>query len=82
MLELNQILAIIIFAIMLAVIISDKVPRYIPALIGAVVMIVVVFLAVMKSPDSVWHVLNLSELAQAKFWVPGEEHVESYGVNW
>ena len=72
MLELNQILAIIIFAIMLAVIISDKVPRYIPALIGAVLMVAVVFLGVMKSPDSVWHVLNLSELGQLKFWVPGE----------
>jgi Na+/H+ antiporter NhaD/arsenite permease-like protein len=82
MLDLNQILAIVIFAIMLAVIISDKVPRYIPALIGAALMVSVVFLGVMKSPDSVWHVLNLSELAQAKFWVPGEEHVESYGVNW
>ena len=82
MLEINQILAITIFAIMLAVIISDKAPRYIPALIGAVLMIVVVFLGVMKSPDSVWHVLNLSELGQLKFWVPGEEHIESYGVNW
>jgi Na+/H+ antiporter NhaD/arsenite permease-like protein len=82
MLELNQILAIVIFAIMLAVIISDKVPRYIPAFIGAALMIIIVFLAVMKSPDSVWRVLNLAELVQAKFWVPGNEHVESYGVNW
>jgi Na+/H+ antiporter NhaD/arsenite permease-like protein len=82
MLELNQILAIVIFGIMLAVIISDKVPRYIPALIGAVLMITVVFLATMKSPDSVWHVLNISEMGQLKFWVPGEEHIESYGVNW
>lgn len=82
MLELNQILAIVIFGIMLAVIISDKVPRYIPALMGAVLMIGIVFLATMKSPASVWNVLNLSELGQLKFWVPGEEHVESYGVNW
>ncbi len=82
MLELNQILAIIIFVIVLAVIISDKAPRYVPAIIGAVLMITVVFLGTMKSPDSVWHVLNLSELGQLKFWVPGEEHVESYGVNW
>jgi Na+/H+ antiporter NhaD/arsenite permease-like protein len=82
MFELNQILAIAIFVIMLAIIISDKAPRYIPALGGAVLMIIVVFLIVMRSPESVWRVLNLSELARLSFWVPGGEHVESYGVNW
>jgi len=82
MLALNQILAIVIFAIMLAVIISDRYPRYIPALIGAFLMISVVFLGVMKSPEAMWHVLNLEQLGQWSFWVPGEEHVESYGVNW
>jgi len=82
MLLLSQILAIAIFAIMLAVIISDKVPRYIPALIGAALMILVVFLGVMHSVESAWNVLNLEQLGQLTFWVPGDEHVESYGVNW
>ena len=82
MLSLIQILAISIFAIMLAVIISDKAPRYIPALIGAALMILVVFLGVMQSPESAWNVLNLEQLGQWSFWVPGEAHVESYGVNW
>lgn len=82
MLSLSQILAIVIFALMLAVIISDKTPRYIPALIGAVLMILVVFLGVMRSPESAWNVLNLEQLGQWSFWVPGEEQVESYGVNW
>jgi len=67
---------------MLAVIISDKAPRYIPALIGAALMILVVFLGVMQSPESAWNVLNLEQLGQWSFWVPGEAHVESYGVNW
>lgn len=67
---------------MLAVIISDKAPRYIPALIGAALMILVVFLGIMQSPESAWNVLNLEQLGQWSFWVPGEEHVESYGVNW
>jgi Na+/H+ antiporter NhaD/arsenite permease-like protein len=80
--ELSQILAIIIFAVMLGVIISDKVPRYIPALIGAVLMIFVVFLGAMRSTDSVWHVLNLAQLGDVTFWVPGSQHIESYGVNW
>ena len=82
MLSLIQILAISIFVIMLAVIISDKAPRYIPALIGAALMILVVFLGVMQSPESAWNVLNLEQLGQWSFWVPGEAHVESYGVNW
>lgn len=79
---LSQILAIVIFVIMLGVIISDKVPRYIPALIGAALVILVVFLGVMQSLESAWNVLNLEQLGQGTFWVPGEEHVESYGVNW
>ncbi len=79
---ISQILAIVIFAVMLGVIISDKVPRYIPALIGGALMIFVVFLGVMQSTDSVWHVLNLAQLGDAVFWFPGHQHVESYGVNW
>ena len=82
MLSLEQILAIAIFALMLGVIISDKAPRYIPALIGAALMILVVFLGVMRSPEAVWNVLNLEQLGQFKFWIPGDSHVESYGVNW
>ena len=82
MLSLTQILAIIIFVLMFTVIISGKVRRYIPALIGAALVVVIVFLAVMKSPQSVLNVFNLGELGQWYFWVPGEQHVESHGVNW
>ncbi len=45
-------------------------------------MILVVFLGVMRSPESVWHVLNLGQIVQSSFWVPGSENIESYGVNW
>ena len=82
MLSLTQILAITIFVLMFAVIISGKVRRYIPALIGAVLVVVIVFLVVMKSPQSVLNVFNLGELGQWHFWVPGGQHVESHGVNW
>jgi Na+/H+ antiporter NhaD/arsenite permease-like protein len=82
MLELSQIIAIAIFVIMLGVIISDKMPRYIPALVGAALMIFVVFLAIERSTDSVYTVLNLRQLIEGKFWVPGAEHIESRGVNW
>lgn len=82
MLTLSQILAIAIFIIMFAAIIYGKVHRYIPALIGAALTLGIVFLLVMKSPGSVVSVLNLGQLGQFGFWVPGQEHIESYGVNW
>ncbi len=82
MLELSQILAIVIFAIMFIVIVSGKVHRYIPALVGAALVIIVVFIGVMKSPEAVFSVLNLKQLAQFRFWIPGHEQIESHGVNW
>jgi Na+/H+ antiporter NhaD/arsenite permease-like protein len=82
MFTLSQILAMAIFIIMFAAIIYGKVHRYVPALIGAALTLGVVFLLVMKSPESVVSVLNLEQLGQLNFWVPGQEHIESYGVNW
>jgi len=82
MLILSQILAITIFVLMFVAIIVGKVHRFIPALIGAALTLGVVFLLVMKSPESVTSVLNLEQLGQLNFWVPGQEHIESYGVNW
>jgi Na+/H+ antiporter NhaD/arsenite permease-like protein len=82
MFTLSQILAMAIFIIMFAAIIYGKVHRFIPALIGAALTLGVVFLLVMKSPDSIVSVLNLEQLGTLNFWVPGQEHIESYGVNW
>ncbi|MDP2729334.1 MAG: ArsB/NhaD family transporter [Dehalococcoidales bacterium] len=82
MLELSQILAMVIFAVMFIAIVSGKIHRYIPALIGAALVIVIVFLGVMKSTEAVVSVLNLGQLGEFKFWVPGAEHIESRGVNW
>lgn len=82
MTAVSQILATTIFLAMFAVIISGKTHRYIPALIGAALTIVVVFLLVMKNPTSALNVLNINQLGQLKFWLPGEEQVKSHGVNW
>jgi len=82
MLAVSQILAVLIFAVMFIAIIIGKVHRYIPALIGAALVITVVFVAVMKSPQAILNVLSLEQLIQFRFWVPGEEHIESHGVNW
>jgi Na+/H+ antiporter NhaD/arsenite permease-like protein len=82
MLTLSQILAITIFIAMFVAIIVGRVHRFIPALIGAALTLVVVFLLVMKSPGTAYSVLNLEQLGQLAFWVPGQEGVVSHGVNW
>jgi Na+/H+ antiporter NhaD/arsenite permease-like protein len=82
MLELSQVLAIAIFAIMFIAIVSGKIHRYIPALVGAALVIIVVFISVMKSPEAIFSVLNLGQLGQLRFWILGHEQVESHGVNW
>ena len=82
MLTLSQILAIAIFIAMFVAIIVGKVHRFIPALMGAGLTLVVVFLIVMRSPGTVYYVLNLEELGKVAFWVPGGEGLVSHGVNW
>ena len=78
----SQIVAICIFLIVFAAIVWEKIPRYIPAFVGGILMILIVFLGVMQSPESVWRVLNIGQLVQSSFWVPGSQHIESYGMNW
>ncbi|MBI4187192.1 MAG: ArsB/NhaD family transporter [Chloroflexi bacterium] len=79
---LSQVLAVAIFAIMFVSIIIGKVHRYIPAVIGGALSLIVVFIIVLRSPAMVLDVLNLEQLGQLTFWIPGEEHINSYGVNW
>jgi Na+/H+ antiporter NhaD/arsenite permease-like protein len=79
---LAQILAIVIFLVMFGVITWGKVHRYIPALVGAVLVIIVVFLIIMKDAGPIRNVLNLGQLVETKFWLPGKEHIESRGINW
>ena len=82
MLELSQIIAITIFAVMFIAIVIGKVHRFIPALIGAALTLIIVFLIVMRSPEAVISILNLEQLGQLHFWIPGQQHVESHGINW
>lgn len=79
---LAQIIAVAIFLVMFGVITSGKVHRYIPALIGARLVLILVFLIVIKDTGANTSVLNLAQLFQAKFWLPGQEHIESRGINW
>ena len=82
MLAISQILAVTIFLLMFVAIVIGKVHRFIPALIGAALTIVIVLLITLKSTDAVISVLNLEQLGQLSFWIPGEQPVESHGVNW
>ena len=78
----SQIVAIVIFVVMFVAIISDKWHRFIPALIGGGLTIVVVFLIIMRDPESITNVLSFGQFTQTAFWVPGEGHFESHGINW
>ena len=82
MILLSQILAIVIFLIMFTAIVIGKVHRYIPAVIGALLTIVIVFLITMQSTQAVFNVLNVGQLTELNFWYPGEQHIESRGINW
>jgi Na+/H+ antiporter NhaD/arsenite permease-like protein len=82
MFGLSQILALVIFVVMFVAIVSDKWHRYIPALVGAALTVIVVFFIVMREPQAFFNVLNIQQLVQFDFWFPGQEQVESHGVNW
>ncbi|MBI4267417.1 MAG: anion permease [Chloroflexi bacterium] len=83
--DVSQIAAIIIFVVMFIAIVFGhelRVDRFVPALVGAGLTIGVVFLLIMRSPEAVTSVLNLGQIGQLKFWIPGQEHIESHGINW
>jgi len=79
---LPQILAIAIFAGVLVNIILGKLRRYVSALIGAALIFIVVFTIVLKSPGMALDVLNLGQIGQFSFWIPGQERIVSHGMNW
>jgi Na+/H+ antiporter NhaD/arsenite permease-like protein len=79
---LAQILAILIFLAMFGVITWGKVPRHLPAVVGAALVLLVVFTLAMKDVAAAGAVLNLGQFFEARFWLPGQEHFESSGINW
>lgn len=77
-----QLLAIIIFLAMFAVIIRGRVHRFIPALVGAALTLIIVFLVVQRQPELVARTLNLGQLVRLDFWLPRGAEIESHGVSW
>jgi Na+/H+ antiporter NhaD/arsenite permease-like protein len=79
---MSQVFSVLIFIFMFFVIILNRVPRYVPALSGGGLTIGVVFLLIMKSPAAALGVLNFGQIIRRRFWFPGHEPLESFGVNW
>ncbi len=80
---MSQIVALSIFVVMFAFIISGKVHRHIPALVGAACTLVLVFLVCMHSPEAAWKTLNLECFLNKEFWyAPGAAESSSSGINW
>lgn len=78
-----QITAVIIFLIMFALIITEKIPRHIATTICSVATIILVFGVCMHSAAALWDTLNFQTFTSVDFWRAGAEVTESTkGINW
>ena len=78
-----QILALLIFVSMFALIISEKVERHIVTLCSGLLMLVLVFGITMHSTSAIWNTLNLREIFTVGFWYHvGQNAESSAGINW
>ena len=77
-----QILAIIIFAVMFLLIISEKIPRHIVTLVSGLLTLVVVFGLCMHSWEGIKEALNLHSIVHPSFWYAAGEEAASGGINW
>ena len=78
-----QILAVIIFVVMFALIITEKIERHIVALFCGLMTLVLVFGVCMKSMPAVIETLNIYSIFTVDFWhQTGEVTESSSGINW
>ena len=78
-----QILAVVIFVAMFALIVTDKIERQWVSLGCGALMMILVFGVCMRSVDAICETLNFREIFTSNFWLAtahGEE--ASTGVNW
>ena len=91
--SIEQILAIVIFAIMFIAIMWGKIHRFIPALIGAAFTAILILTLVDQGPHSLWQVLRLPDFIDGHWWFgkhatevtvsgPSDGTPEIGGVNW
>lgn len=78
-----QVLAVLIFVVMFALIISEKIERHIVTLVCGLATLVFVFGLCMHSMSSIWDTLNVRSIFTVGFWYQAGEAVESSsGINW
>lgn len=78
-----QICAVIIFVVMFALIIMDKIPRQCVTLGCGLATIVIVFGICMKSPSAIMETLNVKSIFTPEFWhVSSQGGESSSGINW
>lgn len=79
----SQIFAIIIFVLMFALIIMDKIPRHWVTLGCGLATIIIVFAICMRSPNAIIETLNIKSIFTTEFWhTSGKGSESSSGINW
>ena len=78
-----QILAVIIFIAMFALIITEKFERHIVTLACALLTLIIVFGICMQDFEAMMHTLNVRSIFTTEFWYTTGEATESTsGINW
>ena len=79
----SQIFAIVIFVLMFALIIMDKIPRHWVTLGCGLATIIIVFAICMRSPNAIIETLNIKRIFTTEFWhTSGKGSESSSGINW
>lgn len=79
----SQIFAIVIFVLMFALIIMDKIPRHWVTLGCGLATIIIVFAICMRSPNAIIETLNIKSIFTTEFWhTSGQGSESSSGINW
>lgn len=78
----EQIIAVEIFAIMFAIIISEKIERHWVSTVCGALMLITVFGICRRDPAAIWDTLNLKAFVTPGFWYSGGKESLSSGVNW
>ena len=79
----SQIFAIVIFVLMFALIIMEKIPRHWVTLGCGLATIIIVFAICMRSPNAIIETLNIKSIFTTEFWhASGKGSESSSGINW
>ena len=79
----SQIFAIVIFVLMFALIIMDKIPRHWVTLGCGLATIIIVFAICMRSPNAIIETLNIKSIFTTEFrHTSGKGSESSSGINW